>query len=214
MVATEIPVPPLFDRKHCVHCLYFSYKGKDKKCSVCKNYNEWREQVKKIDSIRKKHDRDCTTCKYRTSNVEQEPCSVCKNYNEWYPEKNLDFCTSQETAPKDDEKEGKHDMSELPLDLLSELLCPAYKEGSDFKYFRNSWRKGFKLTKLMAACLRHLTKFFYEKEEYDQETIEKFGIKKHHLGAAMFCIIAMYHTINNYPELDDRFSKNKTCNKN
>ena len=97
-------------------------------------------------------------------------------------------------------------MSELPLDLLAELLCPAYQEGTQHKYYRNSWRKGFKMSVMFAACLRHLTKFFFMRETYDQETLKKYGIKKHQLGAAMFCIIALYSDWKNHPENDDRRS--------
>ena len=107
-------------------------------------------------------------------------------------------------APKNNVKEGKHRMSELPLDLLAEMLCPAYKEGSDGKYYRYSWRKGFLLSIMMDACLRHLDKFFNHNEIYDQQTLEEYGIKKHHLGAAVFCIISMYNDWKNQPENDDR----------
>ena len=107
-------------------------------------------------------------------------------------------------APKNNVQEDKHDMAELPLDLLTELLCPAYKEGTQHKYYRNSWRKGFKMSVMMAACLRHLTKFFYFGEVWDKETLEKYGIKKHHLGAAIFCIISLYNDWKHNPQNDDR----------
>lgn len=110
-------------------------------------------------------------------------------------------------APKNHIEEGKHDMSELPLDLLAELLCPAYQEGTHFKYYRNSWRKGFKMSVMFAACLRHLTKFFCMRETYDQETLKKYGIKKHHLGAAIFCIVALYNDWKNHPKNDDRIKE-------
>jgi len=109
-----------------------------------------------------------------------------------------------EGGPKNNVQEDKHDMAELPLDLLAELLCPAYKEGTQHKYYRNSWRKGFKMSVMMAACLRHLTKFFYFGEVWDKETLEKYGIKKHHLGAAIFCIISLYNDWKNNPKNDDR----------
>ena len=106
-------------------------------------------------------------------------------------------------APKDNVKEGKPQMSLLPMDILSELLVPAYEEGLQ-KYFRESWRLGFKMNDMMDACQRHLTKFFYEREDLDQETLEKYNIKKHHLGAALFCIISMYNTTQVNPGLDNR----------
>ena len=106
-------------------------------------------------------------------------------------------------APKNNVKENKPRMSELPLDVLAKMLCPAYAEGTD-KYYRNSWREGFKTSDMMDALLRHLDKFYYQREDYDPECP-----KKHHLGAVMFCLIAMYHSWENYPELDDRPGEKK-----
>jgi len=106
-------------------------------------------------------------------------------------------------APKNNVKENKPKMSELPLDVLGKMLCPAYAEGTD-KYYRNSWREGFKTSDMMDALLRHLDKFYYQREDYDPECP-----KKSHLGAAMFCLIAMYHSWENYPELDDRPGEKK-----
>ena len=101
-------------------------------------------------------------------------------------------------APKNNIEEGKTRMSLLPLDILSEMLCPAYEEGVK-KYEKDSWRKGFLLSIMMDACLRHLTAFFYTHEDYDPTYP-----KKHHLGAATFCLISMYHSWKNYPDSDDR----------
>ena len=109
------------------------------------------------------------------------------------------------TAPKNIEQEGKPKMSAIPLDLLRDFLLPAYEEGF-VKYFRESWRKGFKTSDMFDACQRHLTQYFYEQEDNDQETLEKYGIKKHHLGAVLFCVLCMCDTAKNHPELDDRKS--------
>jgi len=96
-------------------------------------------------------------------------------------------------APKNNIIENKPQMSLLPLDVLSDMLVPCYEEGLQ-KYYRESWREGFELNVMMDACLRHLTKFFYDKEDYDSETLKEYGIKKHHLGAAVFSIVSMYHS--------------------
>lgn len=105
-------------------------------------------------------------------------------------------------APKDTEKEKKPDASLIPLDLLIDFLVPAYEEGIQ-KYYRDSWREGFTTTHMIGATLRHLSE--YEKgEDYDPDTLEKFGIKKHHLGAMLFCILCLCDTFKNHPELDDR----------
>ena len=113
----------------------------------------------------------------------------------------------REYAPKNNIEEGKPQMSLIPLDLLSELLCPCYEEGL-LKYERESWRKGFKISVMMDAALRHLSKFYYEREDYDKETEEKYNIQKHHLSAVIFCCISMYNSLEINKELfDDRRSK-------
>lgn len=102
------------------------------------------------------------------------------------------------TAPKNNIEEDKLQMSLLPLDILGEMLCPVYMEGLE-KYYRESWRGGFKLTVMQDAAMRHLTEFFYKREDYDPEYPSK-----HHLAACIFCLISMYNSWKNYPELDDR----------
>ncbi len=109
------------------------------------------------------------------------------------------------TAPKNNIEEGKPIVSYIPLDLLIPLLCPTYKEG-DIKYIRESWREGFNTSVMMDALMRHLTAFYFEGEELDPDS-EQHGIKKHHLGAVIFCAICMYDTAINHPELDDRIVK-------
>ena len=104
-------------------------------------------------------------------------------------------------APKNNEQEAKSQMSLIPMDLLAKFLVPAYQEGLE-KYYRESWREGFPISIMMDACLRHLTDFFYKGEDYDQDVPP--GIKKHHLGAAMFCILSMLETLETRPDLDDR----------
>ena len=106
-------------------------------------------------------------------------------------------------APKNNLSEGKHRPHLIPMDLLMELLCPAYEEGI-IKYTEESWREGFNHSVMYDACIRHLEKFYFKKESYDPESMELFGIKKHHLGAALFCLISMYNTEKEHPELDDR----------
>ncbi len=112
------------------------------------------------------------------------------------------------TAPKNNLEENKLQMSLLPIDTLAEMLCPAYQEGLE-KYKRDSWREGFKTSVMMDACLRHLTAFYYKGEDFDTEYPDK-----HHLGAALFCIISMYYSWKNHKELDDRKdARSKTLQK-
>lgn len=108
-------------------------------------------------------------------------------------------------APKNNIEENKPQMSLIPLDILAEFLVPAYMEGLE-KYSRESWRLGFKVTTMMDALQRHLTAFFYDGEDFDTDA-EKFNVKKHHLGGALFSLLCMCDTVANHPELDDRHKK-------
>lgn len=113
------------------------------------------------------------------------------------------FPKKNEYGLKNNIEEDKAQMSLLPLDLLAELLEPAYREGL-VKYERESWRKGFKASVMMDAALRHISAFYFWKEDYDPETLDKYGISKPHLGAAIFCLISMYNSVHNHVGLDDR----------
>jgi len=106
------------------------------------------------------------------------------------------------SAPKNNEQENKPQMSLIPLDILRDFLEPAYREGL-IKYSRESWRGGFKTSVMFDALQRHLTQFFYDGEDYDIEA-ENIGVKKHHLGGALFCLLCMCDTVKNHPEMDDR----------
>ena len=107
------------------------------------------------------------------------------------------------TAPKNIEQEAKPKMSMIPFDLLRDFLIPAYEEGV-IKYYRESWRKGFKISDMFDSLQRHSTQFFHNLEDDDKEALERFNIKKHHLGAMLFAVLCMCDTITNHPELDDR----------
>ena len=107
------------------------------------------------------------------------------------------------TAPKNNIEEGKPQMSLIPMDVLRDFLIPAYMEGLQ-KYSRESWRGGFKISVMEDAARRHMCQFFHDGEDYDQESLERFNIKKHHLGAALFSILCMCQTLRDHPELDDR----------
>lgn len=107
------------------------------------------------------------------------------------------------TAPKNNVAEDKLQASLLPMDLIVPMLEPAYREGV-IKYVRESWRNGFQASVMYDALRRHLDAWFYEMESLDPEPLEKYNIEKHHLGAAMFCLINLYNTDMNFPHLDDR----------
>ena len=107
------------------------------------------------------------------------------------------------TAPKDNLIENKLQANLIPLDLIIPMLEPTYREGI-IKYKPESWRAGFNSSVMYAALMRHLNAWFFDLESYDPESKEKFNINKHHLGAAMFCMINLYNTDMNFPGLDDR----------
>lgn len=106
------------------------------------------------------------------------------------------------TAPKNNVQEGKPRVSLIPIDVLIEYLVPAYEEGC-VKYERESWRKGFNTSILIDAAERHISKFFYDGEDWDPDAA-KLGIRKHHLAGAIFSLISILHTLKTSPELDDR----------
>lgn len=105
------------------------------------------------------------------------------------------------TAPKNDIQEGKNRLTLLPMDIIAELLIPAYEEGVD-KYERESWRRGFKVSKMIDAAKRHIKAFYYYGEDIDQDS----STKKYHLGGAIFSLLSAYHSVKYHPELDDRRS--------
>lgn len=112
------------------------------------------------------------------------------------------------TAPKNNKEEDKPQPSLIPLDVLMEVLEPAYRVGLK-KYYRESWRKGFKATDMIDAALRHISKFANEGEDFDQEDLKEFGMEKHHIGGAIFSLICLYHSVTRYPELDNRETKER-----
>lgn len=105
-------------------------------------------------------------------------------------------------APKNNVAEGKARMSLIPIDILAKYVTPAYEEGL-LKYERESWRLGFNTSVLFDAAQRHQEAFFYQGEDFDKDAA-KLGITKHHLAGAIFSLLSILHSLENYPELDDR----------
>jgi len=108
----------------------------------------------------------------------------------------------KDRAPKNTAQENKPKPSLIPFDICMEFDEPAYQEGL-IKYYRESWRKGFPISEMYDAAVRHLEKFMYHMQDYDPDAA-KLGIKKHHLAGARFSIACMLQTLRDHPEMDDR----------
>jgi hypothetical protein len=91
----------------------------------------------------------------------------------------------------------------IPWDIIAEYMPPAYAEGI-IKYERESWRRGFHVSKMFEAATRHMIAFQYYSEDLDPEALEKYGIEKHHLAGAIFSLLSILHTMKYRPDLDDR----------
>lgn len=91
--------------------------------------------------------------------------------------------------------EGKPDMSYLTYDLCEEIA--KVREFGSKKYARNNWKKGFKITRSLAAALRHILKFSGG-EDNDPES----GLC--HLSHAVCCIEHAIWDFKRHPTNDDR----------
>ena len=104
-------------------------------------------------------------------------------------------------GPKNTIEEGKADLDLIPWDILARHLPQAYEEGL-IKYYKESWKLGFTTTSMYAAAMRHLIAY-RSGEDYDPSA-KALGVDKHHLAGALFSILCMLDTFDNFPELDDR----------
>jgi hypothetical protein len=104
------------------------------------------------------------------------------------------------------ESEGiKYDEGKPQLDLLSSSWIFGVGSVLTFgakKYERFNWKKGIKLSRLLAACLRHVFAFIGG-EDKDPET----GLS--HLYHASACLMFASELHETKPEMDDRYKENK-----
>lgn len=109
-------------------------------------------------------------------------------------------------APKNNIEENKPDMSLIPMDLLGKYLVPAYEEGL-VKYYRDSWRLNFPHSVMIAAARRHLSEFWENGEDFDQDN--ESGNPKHHLAGVIFCCLAMLnvHDTGDIEKDDRRYNR-------
>lgn len=95
----------------------------------------------------------------------------------------------------------KHDQEKVRLDLLSSRWLTGTGAVLTFgakKYDDHNWRKGIKLSRLLAACLRHLFAFLGG-EDRDPET----GLS--HLYHASCCLMFASELHETMPDMDDRY---------
>lgn len=92
--------------------------------------------------------------------------------------------------------QGKPDLSQVTWELVS-LLAQVRMFGEK-KYARNNWKNGFKITRSLSACLRHVF-LFLSGETNDPES----GLS--HLGHAVACLEHAIFDMAHHPENDDRY---------
>lgn len=95
----------------------------------------------------------------------------------------------------------KLDAGKPPLDLLDRVALEEIARVLDFgrrKYAAHNWRKGIALSRLLAACLRHVFAFI-DGESKDPES----GLS--HLAHAACCLMFALRLHRDRPDLDDRY---------
>lgn len=98
----------------------------------------------------------------------------------------------------------KHDTGKPPLDLLDRHALEEIAQVLAFgaaKYGRGNWRQGLALSRLLAACLRHVFAFL-DGEDLDPES------GRSHLAHAACCLVFALRLHRDRPDLDDRERKN------
>jgi len=185
---------------HCRACLHLG--GNSERCCWCvkSGYSQWEPNiVNRLEPLGK----DCKTCGF---GVENEMCKTCQdpegNLTNWKPIEKGFKVGAGGGAPKNDAQEDKPMMHLIPMDLLAHFLEPAYREGL-IKYYWESWRKGFSISRMISGLRRHEEAFYHRGEDLDPDAVA-LGINKHHLGGMLFCVLCMCDTVMNHPEMDDR----------
>ncbi len=91
--------------------------------------------------------------------------------------------------------DGKYDPTYLSVEMI-ELVSRVRAFGAK-KYSRSNWKKGFKVTRSLAASLRHIIAFM-NGEDNDPES----GLS--HLGHAICGLEHAIYDLKHHPENDDR----------
>ncbi len=91
---------------------------------------------------------------------------------------------------------SKPDMTDIPLEAMWQMGA-AFTYGQK-KYAKNNYRKGMKVSRQLAAAVRHIYQHL-SGETNDPES----GVT--HLGHALASIAMATYTLKHHPSLDDRF---------
>ena len=100
--------------------------------------------------------------------------------------------TTQQAVKYD---EGKPDFTYVSYEMMYALA--RVREFGSKKYSRDNWKKGFKISRSLAACLRHIFSHL-RGETKDPES----GLP--HLWHAACSLEHAIHDLANHPENDDR----------
>lgn len=95
---------------------------------------------------------------------------------------------------------GKPDLTLVSMELL--VLLARVREFGNKKYEKNNWKRGFKVTRSLAAALRHIFQFL-SGETLDRES----GLS--HLGHAVASLEHAIYDMDHRPENDDRTTETK-----
>lgn len=94
----------------------------------------------------------------------------------------------------------KPDMTDIPMEAMWQMGA-AFTYGQK-KYGKNNYRNGMKVSRQLAAAIRHIFQHLAG-ETYDKES----GIS--HMGHALASLAMACYTLANHPALDDRFDKDR-----
>lgn len=95
---------------------------------------------------------------------------------------------------------AKPDMTHVPIEAMW-AMAEAFTYGAK-KYAADNYREGLAVRRQVAAALRHIYQFLDE-GDIDKES----GCK--HIGSAMASLAMACFTVENHPNLDDRYFKKK-----
>lgn len=102
-----------------------------------------------------------------------------------------------------EDKALKYDAEKADLSQVSYELVNAVAQVRMFgekKYSRDNWKKGFKITRSLAAALRHIF-LFLAGQTLDTES----GLP--HPWHAVCCLEHVIYDMTHHPENDDRYKK-------